>query len=153
MVMRSSLGIGSWRSVGAAILICGIGATPMPALAQSQSKGRLLSPEETRLCVCLEDAIAALQTKQDPSLEAEFKRVDDLVNKARTSVDVNDRAEVESFERLYARREALRQQLQAQHGPANGLIARYNANCADTRMLKVNVDAVRANPAQCPPQP
>jgi len=140
-------------SIAAAILICGIGATTAPALAQSSPKGRLLSPEETRLCLCLEDAIAALQAKQDPSLEAEFKRVDDLVTKARMSVDVNDRAEVESFERLYARREELRQQLQAQRGPANGLIAQYNASCADQLMLKVNVDAVRANPTQCPQQP
>jgi hypothetical protein len=151
--MRSSLRVGLQLSVVAAILISGIGAAIAPAPAQSPTKGRLLSPEETRLCVCLEDAIAALQVKQDPSLEAEFKRVDDLVNKARTSVDVNDRAEVESFERLYARREALRQQLQAQRGPTNGLIAQYNASCADTLMLKVNVDAVRANPAQCPPRP
>jgi hypothetical protein len=142
-----------WRSIFATALTCGACAAAVHADAQSAAKGRLLSFEETRLCVCLEDEIAALRAKQDASLEAEYKRVDDLVDKARLSVDVYDRAEVESFERLYARREELRQQLQAQRSATGGLIAQYNASCADQRMLKVNVDAVRANPAQCPQQP
>jgi hypothetical protein len=79
------------------------------------------------------------------------------VTRARASVDVYDRAEVESFGRLYARREALRQQLQAVRGPLQAQLARiaadYNASCANQRMLKTNVDAVRADPAQCPRQP
>jgi hypothetical protein len=153
VTVRSRLEFAPWRTVIAALLTCSASVAAVPADAQSTTKGRLLSFEETRLCVCLEDEIAALRAKQDASLEAEYKRVDDLVAKARLSVDVYDRAEVESFERLYARREELRQQLQAQRSATGGLIAQYNASCADQRMLKVNVDAVRANPAQCPQQP
>jgi hypothetical protein len=153
VAVRFSVSFRLWRSIFAVALTCGACATAVPADAQSAAKGRLLSFEETRLCVCLENEIAALRAKQGASLEAEYKRVDDLVAKARPSVDVYDRAEVESFERLYARREELRQQLQAQRSATGGLIAQYNASCADQRMLKVNVDAVRANPAQCPQQP
>ena len=147
------MNFGTWRPVIAALLSCSAWVAAGPADAQSTTKGRLLSFEETRLCVCLEDAIAALRAKEDASLEAEYKRVDDLVSKARTSTDVNDRAEVESFERLYARREELRQQLQVQRSVIGRLIGQYNASCADQRMLKINVDAIRANPAQCPQQP
>jgi hypothetical protein len=53
----------------------------------------------------------------------------------------------------YNRREELRLQLQTQRGPhiaeLNGLVANYNAQCANARMLKANVDAVQADPTAC----
>jgi len=138
----------------------GIAATlSRPGVAQEATGGRLLSYEETRLCVCREDAIADLKATLDASspLDVEYHRVDDLVTRGRSSVDTNDQAEVDSFRRLYARREALRQQLAAKRGPLLAQLARlvadYNAGCANQRMLKINVDAVRADPAQCPRLP
>jgi hypothetical protein len=43
--------------------------------------------------------------------------------------------------------------LQAQRGTITGelsrMVATYNSQCANTRMFKVNVDAVRADPNAC----
>ena len=103
----------------------------------------------TERCGTRKDAKLA---ESDP-LEQEFKRVDELVTKSRPFIDTSDQAEVDSFRRLYNRREALRQQLQAQRGSItgvlSGMISTYNAQCANARMFKVNVDAVRADPNAC----
>lgn len=135
--------------LGAAV----IAAWSFATAAQDTAKGRFLSPDETRQCVCMQDRIDELQNGQQPvdALEAEYKRLDDLVNKARPNVDVNDQDEVDSFRRMFNRREALRLQLQAEQGRSElrGLIIRYNALCAGHRMFKINVDAVRADPNAC----
>jgi predicted trehalose synthase len=120
------------------------------ALAQESNTRRILSPEETRECVCMGDRIEATRVQLDP-LEQEFKRLDELVERARPDVNTDDPAEVDSFRRLYGRREALRQQIQAErNSQLGGIIGRYNQLCANQRMLKLNVDAVRADPNACP---
>ena len=47
----------------------------------------------------------------------------------------------------------MRLQLQAERGTyvsqLNGMAATYNTRCASARMLKVNVDAVNADPNAC----
>lgn len=117
--------------------------------AQDSNSRRILSPEETRDCVCMGDQIEAARGQLDP-LEQEFKRLDELVERARPSVNTEDPAEVDSFRRLYGRREALRQQLQAERNrQVGGIINRYNQQCANQRMLKLNVDAARADPNAC----
>lgn len=117
--------------------------------AQDSNSRRILSPEETRDCVCMGDQIEAARGQLDP-LEQEFKRLDELVERARPSVNTEDPAEVDSFRRLYGRREALRQQLQAERNrEVGGIINRYNQQCANQRMLKLNVDAARADPNAC----
>jgi hypothetical protein len=119
------------------------------AVAQDSNIRRLLSPEETRECVCMSDQIEAVRGQLDP-LEQEFTRLDELVERARPSVNTEDPAEVDSFRRLYGRREALRQQLQAErNSQLGGVIGRYNQLCANQRMLKLNVDAVRADANAC----
>jgi flagellar motility protein MotE (MotC chaperone) len=119
------------------------------AAAQDSGVRRILSPEETRECVCMSDQIEAARGQLDP-LEQEFKRVDELVERARATVNTDDTAEVDSFRRLYGRREALRQQLNAErNSQLGGVITRYNQQCANQRMLKLNVDAVRADPNAC----
>jgi hypothetical protein len=125
------------------------------AHAQDTNVRRLLSPEETRQCICAEAEIEQLRAnmaESDP-LQQEFNRLDKIVENARPNIDTSDAAEVDSFRRLYNRREQLRLQLQAQRGPylsrMNGLIGAYNAQCASARMLKVNVDAVNADPNAC----
>jgi len=125
------------------------------AEAQDTNIRRLLSPEETRQCICAEVEIEQLRAKMaefDP-LQQEFDRLDKIVENARPNIDTTDAAEVDSFRRLYNRREELRLQLQAQRGPyqsqLNGMATAYNAQCASARMLKVNVDAVNADPNAC----
>ena len=125
------------------------------AEAQDTNIRRLLSPEETRQCICEEtdiDALRAKMAESDP-LQQEFERLDKIVENARSNIDTTDAAEVDSFRRLYNRRETLRLQLQAERGPLlsqlNGMVATYNAQCANARMLKVNVDAVQADPNAC----
>ena len=123
--------------------------------AQDANMRRLLSPEETRQCICQEAEIQALQSRlaQSDPIQQEFDRLDKIVEHARPHIDTTDPAEVDSFRRLYNRREALRLQLQAERGPyvsqLNGMAVAYNAQCASARMLKINVDAVRANPNAC----
>ena len=129
-------------------------AAPMAA-AQDTNVRRLLSPEETRQCICAEAEIEQLraQMAQSDPLQQEFDRLDKIVENARPNVDTTDEAEVDSFRRLYNRREELRLQLNAQRGPymsrLNGIVGAYNAQCASARMLKVNVDAVNADPNAC----
>jgi len=116
---------------------------------------RLLSPEETRQCICEEAAIEQLQRQDGRSnpLQQEFDRLDKIVENSRPNIDTTDPAEVDSFRRLYNRREALRLQLSTERGPyiaqLNGMVGSYNARCASARMLKVNVDAVNADPNAC----
>lgn len=128
---------------------------PRVAAAQDANIRRLLSPEETRQCICAEAEIERLRAKMAESdpLKQEFDRLDKVVENARPNVDTTDPAEVDSFRRLYNRREALRLHLQAERGPyisqLNGMVASYNAQCANARMLKINVDAVQADPNAC----
>jgi uncharacterized protein YdcH (DUF465 family) len=129
-------------------------ATP-GADAQDTNVRRLLSPEETRQCICAEAEIEQLRAKMAESdpLQQEFDRLDQIVQNARPNIDTTDEAEVDSFRRLYNRREELRLQLNAQRGgytsQLNGIVGAYNAQCASARMLKVNVDAVNADPTAC----
>ena len=132
-------------------------AASIGARAQEAGKGRFLSPDETRQCVCMEDRINELQSGQQPldALEAEYKRVDDLVTKSRPNVNTDDQDEVDSFRRMFNRRESLRLQLQAERrrSELHGLISSYNGLCAGQRMFKINVDAVRADANACLQQP
>lgn len=143
-------------AIGAAVSILAVLGAVQPAAAQDSNVRRLLSPEETRQCICQEAEIESLRAKMAESdpLQQEFDRLDKIVENARPNVDTTDPAEVDSFRRLYDRREALRLQLQARRGPyksrINGIASSYNQNCANARMLKVNVDAVNADPNACP---
>jgi hypothetical protein len=151
MSTLARLAIAAWTA--AAI----VGSLPVSPVAEAQDTNirRLLSPEETRQCICQEAAVEQLRaklTESDP-LQQEFDRLDKIVENARPNIDTTDAAEVDSFRRLYNRREALRLQLEAERGPhiseLNGLATNYNAHCANARMLKVNVDAVNADPNAC----
>lgn len=151
MSTLARVAIAAWM---AAAIIGPLGTTRV-AEAQDTNIRRLLSPEETRQCICAEVEIEQLRAQMADSdpLQQEFERLDKIVSNARPNIDTTDAAEVDSFRRLYNRREALRLQLQAQRGPyqsqINGLAAAYNAQCANARMLKVNVDAVNADPNAC----
>jgi len=125
------------------------------AKAQDTNIRRILSPEETRQCICAQAEIEQLQAKvaeSDP-IQQEYDRLDKIIENARPNIDTSDPAEVDSFRRLYNRREELRLLLQARRGPYNaqlgGLVTTYNAQCANARMLKINVDAVTADPNAC----
>jgi hypothetical protein len=129
-------------AAGAALMLAWF-LPPADAGAQDAVTRRILSPEETRHCVCLEDQIGAVRARTDP-IEQEFDRLDELVENARPNVNVDDPAEVDSFRRIHARREALRQQLQAERGSQwFASISQYNRDCANQRML-------RPNPNACP---
>lgn len=124
-----------------------VGAPSAPA--QESDGRRILTPEETRQCVCMGDEIESARVQLEP-LEQEFERLNQLVENARPHVDTRDRAEVESFRNIYLRREALRQQLQDERRALIGdIIGPYNAQCANQIMMKMNVDAVRADPDAC----
>ena len=151
MSALARLTIAAWT----AATITGISAAAHDAQAQDANIRRLLSPEETRQCICAEATIEQLRAKMAESdpVQQEFDRLDKIVENARPNIDTTDAAEVDSFRRLYNRREALRLQLQARRGPymseLNGLATTYNARCANARMLKINVDAVNADPNAC----
>lgn len=147
------------RLASAALVAVVIGSLmASTAAAQDTNIRRLLSPEETRQCICAQAEIEQLQgrvAESDP-IQQEFDRLDKIIENARPNIDTSDPAEVDSFRRLYNRREELRLQLQTRRGPYNaqlgGLVSTYNAQCANARMLKVNVDAVNANPNSCSQQ-
>jgi uncharacterized protein YdcH (DUF465 family) len=151
MSVLARLAIAAWTAAA----IVGSLTAARVAEAQDTNIRRLLSPEETRQCICQEAEIEQLRAKMAESdpLQQEFDRLDRIVENARPNIDTTDSAEVDSFRRLYNRREALRLQLQAARGPSvsqlNGMAATYNAQCASARMLKVNVDAVQADPNAC----
>lgn len=156
------MGIGRYLRIGLLGLALAISSR---ALAQDASSNLFLSPEDTRECICLEDQVNGMREELDASKQAsegvaaEFARLDTLVEQARDSIDVNDEAEVDSFRRLFNRREELRQQLSVASRPYDQLIGRYNriamtynSQCANRKMFKVNVDAARADP-QCEAMP
>jgi len=151
MSALARLAIAAWT---AAAIVVSLTATRV-AEAQDTNIRRLLSPEETRQCICEEAEIEQLRARMAESdpLQQEFDRLDKIIANARPNIDTTDAAEVDSFRRLYNRREALRLQLQAERGPyasqLNGIVAAYNAQCASARMLKINVDAVNADPNAC----
>lgn len=147
----SRVAIAAWTATA----IAGSLVAPGIADAQDTNVRPLLSPEQTRKCLCAQAEIEQLQAKvaeSDP-IQQEYDRLDKIVENARPNIDTSDPAEVDSFRRMYNRREALRLQLQAQRGPYNaqlgGLVTSYNNQCAGARMLKVNVDAVNADPNAC----
>ncbi len=151
MSALARLAIAAWTTAA----IVGSLATTHVAEAQDTNIRRLLSPEETRQCICAEAEIEQLRARMAESdpLQQEFDRLDKIIANARPNIDTTDAAEVDSFRRLYNRREALRLQLQAERGPyasqLNGIVAAYNAQCASAQMLKINVDAVKADPNAC----
>jgi len=155
MSALARLAIATWTVAAGAAAIIGSLAAAGAADAQDTNIRRLLSPEETRQCICEEAEIEQLQAKMAESdpLRQEFERLDKIVENARPNIDTTDAAEVDSFRRLYYRREALRLQLETERGPylsqLNGMVVGYNAQCASARMLKVNVDAVQADPNAC----
>src|SRR5262245_45960561 len=99
-------------AIGAAVSVLVVLGAVWPAAAQDSNVRRLLSPEETRQCICQEAEIESLRAKMAESdpLQQEFERLDKIVENARPNVDTTDPAEVDSFRRLYNRREALRLQ-------------------------------------------
>lgn len=134
---------------------------PGPVLAQDAATNAYLSPEETRVCICLEEEVDGMSVELEASKQAresvaaEFARLDALVEQARATIDVNDQAETDSFRRLFNRREELRQELNSASRPFDQVVGRYNkvaqtynSRCANRKMFKVNVDAARAN-LQC----
>lgn len=138
---------------------------PCSAAAQDSAPNAYLSPEETRECLCLEEQVNGMRSELDASKQAreqvaaEFARLDALVEQARLSIDVNDPAETDSFRRLFYRREELRQELNQVSQPHDRILRRYNqvaksynSLCANRKMFKVNVDAVRAD-LQCDATP
>jgi hypothetical protein len=89
-----------------------VGSLPVSRVADAQDTNirRILSPEETRQCICEEAAIEQLRAKMNESdpIQQEFDRLDKIVENARPNIDTTDAAEVDSFRRLHNRREALR---------------------------------------------
>jgi Spy/CpxP family protein refolding chaperone len=143
---------GRTYSLGILLLPIELAIAPWPAIAQSgTSSSALLSAEETRRCICLEDQITRIRgdATRVRSLEDEFNQLTAQLDQLRASMDVSDQAQVDNFRQIHERREDVRHQLQAPGSGLNALVAQWNANCADRTMLELNVDAARANP-QCP---
>ena len=130
-----------------------------PVLAQDSS-GSYLNAADTMSCICWEDELVQVDTELNgPEVSAvrnEFTRVDELLRQAHASLDPNDKAEVESVERISEHRTQLKQQLDQAEFPLlrrkAALATHYNATCAGKKMFMVNVDAAHNNP-QCPAIP
>ena len=147
------------------MVLAAAAAMPATSAAQDSTSNEYLSPEQTRVCICMEDELQSMQGEMDEAKQAreqvaeEFARLDALVEQARATIDVNDQAETDSFRRMFYRREELRQELNRVSQPYdraagryNRIAQTYNAQCANRTMFKVNVDAARANP-QCEATP
>ena len=131
-------------------------APARPGLAQ-ESTGSYLNAADTMSCICWEDELVQVDTELNgPEVSAvrnEFTRVDELLRQAHAGLDPNDKAEVESVQRISERRTELKQQLDQAEFPLlrhkAALASHYNATCAGKKMFMVNVDAARKNP-NCP---
>jgi hypothetical protein len=130
-----------------------------PAHAQ-ESTGNYLNAADTMSCICWEDELAEVDSELlGPDVSAvrnEFTRVDQLLRQAHAGLDPNDKAEVESVQRISERRTLLKQQLDQAEFPLlrrkAALASHYNVTCAGKKMFMVNVDAARKNP-NCPATP
>ena len=129
---------------------------PWPAAAQSNSPSSLpLTADETRQCLCLDDAITRIRGTPETvkALEDQYAQLTAQLDQLRATMDVYDKAQVDNFRRIHDQREAVRDKLQVPGSGLKALIAQHTQVCDDRPMLAMNVDAVRANPQQCPPLP
>lgn len=130
-----------------------------PVLAQD-STGGYLNAQDTMSCICWEDEMVLVDTELNgPEISAvrdEFNRVDELLRQAHANLDTNDKAEVESVQRISDHRTQLKEQLDAAEFPLLrkkvAITTEYNKICSGKKMLLMNVDAARNNP-QCPALP
>jgi hypothetical protein len=134
-------------------------APARPVLAQD-STGSYLNAADTMSCICWQDELAEVDSELNgpevSGIRNEFTRVDELLRQAHAGLDPNDKAEVESVQRISERRTQLKQQLDQVELPLLGrkaaLATHYNATCEGKKMFIVNVDAAHKNP-QCPAIP
>src|SRR5262245_19138627 len=96
LIVAHAVRDGRASAIATALLLASLASG---AVAQDSTTRRILSPEETRACVCMSDQIEAARAQLD-ALEEEFRRLDELVARARPSVNTEDLAEVDSFRRL-----------------------------------------------------
>ena len=152
---RSGLLFGLAALAAAAML-----AQPEGAALAQDSTGNYLNATDTMSCICWEDELVQVDTDLNgPDVSAirnEFTRVDDLLRQAHAGLDPNDKAEVESVQRISERRTQLKQQLDQAEFPLlrrkAALATHYNRTCVGKKMFMVNVDAARKNP-NCPALP
>jgi len=129
---------------------------PWPAAAQSNSPSSLpLTADETRQCLCLDDAITRIRGTPETvkALEDQYNQLSAELDQLRATMDVYDKAQVDNFRRIHDQREAVRDKLQVPGSGLKALIAQHEQVCDNRPMLAMNVDAVRANPQQCPELP
>ena len=134
----------------------GLAIAPWSAAAQSNSSSSApLTAEETRQCLCLNDAITRIRGNPDTvnALQDQYNQLTAQLDQLRATMDVYDKAQVDNFRRIHDQREAVRQKLLVPGSGLAGLIVQHNQVCDDRPMLAMNVQAVRASPQQCPALP
>ena len=129
---------------------------PWSAAAQSNSPSSLpLTADETRQCLCLDDAITRIRGTPETvkALEDQYNQLSAELDQLRATMDVYDKAQVDNFRRIHDQREAVRDKLQVPGSGLKALIAQHEQVCDNRPMLAMNVEAARANPQQCPALP
>jgi hypothetical protein len=112
-----------------------------PAMAQQTL---LRSPQDISRCLCQNRAIDELKAAMDRQFRVyeesrqRYAALEGQVDAVRVRMNVQDREQVEAFQRLLDERDAARAQFQDQATPAyaatvdhyNGAVAAYNSMCA-----------------------
>jgi len=151
---------GNWGFLLGLMAATLLATAPAPPVLAQDSTGSYLNAADTMSCICWEDELAEVDSELNgpevSGIRNEFTRVDELLRQAHASLDTNDKAEVESVERISEHRTQLKQQLDQAEFPLlrrkAALATHYNATCAGKKMFMANVNAARENP-QCPAIP
>jgi hypothetical protein len=129
----------TWRF--AIVALAGALSIGVPTSAQTLMR----SPEEISHCLCQNRNVDELKTALDRQFrlyEESRKRyaaLEDEVDAVRARMDVRDRDQIESFQRLLDERDAAQRSFQDEATPAynavvqryNGAVDAYNASCAN----------------------
>ncbi len=148
----------TWRLAALALV------TAASLVGQANAQQVLLrSPQEISHCLCQNRAVDELKAE----LDREFRRyedarqryavLEDQVEATRARMDVHDREQIESFQRLLDQRDAAQRTFQDQATPAynaiveryNSAVESYNASCADTVFDPVVLEQVQRS-LYCP---
>lgn len=143
--MRGYIGIGL-----IAVMINGISG------AYAQNPTAMLSPEETRECLCWHHNMQAM-IEEGMAQYGMLMALDQEIESRRQTMSAGDPGAVSALSRMIEMRNALRTAIRQGYSPpanADGdfdtYYQIYNERCAGRMMRRIDVEAFQANTASCP---
>lgn len=138
-------------------LVIGIVIGTSVALSASAQQILMRSPQQISQCLCQNRAVDALKAAMDQQFRVyeesrqRYAALESQVDTVRARMDVRDRDQIESFQRLLDQRDAAAHQFQDEATPAyaatvdhyNAAVSAYNTICANAVFDPVVLEQVQ----------